>query len=89
MLWTTPTSQPALPFAATRLALSLVLAITAAGSGCAAVPPYARSHLAKRCMTVGLGENGFTSQYRAKVIESVTGGGLPGDAPGGGCGCTQ
>jgi hypothetical protein len=31
----------------------------------------------------------LATQYRSKVVESKTGGGLPGTAPGGGCGCTQ
>jgi len=30
----------------------------------------------------------LATQYRSKVVESKTGGGLPGTAPGGGCGCT-
>jgi hypothetical protein len=40
-------------------------------------------------MDARLGEDGFAGEYRAKVLESKAGGGLPGDAPGGGCGCTQ
>lgn len=40
-------------------------------------------------MTVRFAEEGLPGEYRAKVVESKTGGGLPGDAPGGGCGCTQ
>jgi hypothetical protein len=40
-------------------------------------------------MQARFGEDGFAGDYRAKVLESKTGGGLPGDAPGGGCGCTQ
>jgi len=40
-------------------------------------------------MTRRFGEDGTQGEYQAKVTESVTGGGLAGDAPGGGCGCTQ
>jgi hypothetical protein len=36
-----------------------------------------------------LGEAGSRGIYRAKVLETRTGGGLPGEAPGGGCGCTH
>jgi hypothetical protein len=35
------------------------------------------------------GETELAAQYRSKVVESKTGGGLPGTATGGGCGCTQ
>jgi len=34
-------------------------------------------------------ETELATQYRSKVVESKTAGGLPGTAPGGGCGCTQ
>jgi hypothetical protein len=61
----------------------------AAGTGCARVKPYQREQLASPAMTVRFAEEGFPGEYRAKVVESKTGGGLPGDAPGGGCGCTQ
>jgi hypothetical protein len=57
--------------------------------GCAAVKPWEREHLAKPAMVARFGEEGIAGEYRAKVTESKTGGGLPGDAPGGGCGCTQ
>ncbi len=70
-----------------RVALA-ALALSAAGA-CARVKPYQREHLASPAMTVRFAEEGFPGEYRAKVVESKTGGGLPGDAPGGGCGCTQ
>lgn len=70
-----------------RVALA-ALALAAVGA-CAPVKPYQREHLASPAMTVRFAEEGFPGEYRAKVVESKTGGGLPGDAPGGGCGCTQ
>jgi hypothetical protein len=73
--------------ACARIAL-VALAMAAAGA-CARVKPYQREHLASPAMTVRFAEEGFPGEYRAKVVESKTGGGLPGDAPGGGCGCTQ
>jgi hypothetical protein len=73
---------------AVRLAVS-ILALALAGVSCARVKPIERGKLASPSMTVGLGEDGFASAYRAKFVESKTGGGLPGSAPGGGCGCAQ
>jgi hypothetical protein len=58
-------------------------------TGCAAVKPWEREHHAKRCMTARFGEDGMGGQYAAKVIETTSAGGLPGDSPGGGCGCSQ
>ena len=57
--------------------------------GCVRVKPWQREHLARPCMEARFGEAGVAGEYRAKVTESKTAGGLPGDAPGGGCGCTQ
>ena len=77
---------------ASRLALAAraaLVALALAAGGCARVKPYQREHLASPAMTVRFAEEGFPGEYRAKVVESKTGGGLPGDAPGGGCGCTQ
>ena len=71
-----------------KLAIPLLL-LAVAEAGCARVKPIERGKLASPCMTVGLGEDGFARAYRAKLIESKTGGGLPGTAPGGGCGCAQ
>lgn len=58
-------------------------------SGCARVKPWQRERLAAPCMSKQMGETGFSGAYRAKLTESKTGGGVPGSAPGGGCGCTQ
>jgi hypothetical protein len=40
-------------------------------------------------MVINASPEGFAATNRAKVLESKTGGGMPGSAPGGGCGCTQ
>jgi hypothetical protein len=74
---------------ATARAALAAFALAMAGAACARVRPYEREHLASPAMTVRFAEEGFPGEYRAKVVESKTGGGLPGDAPGGGCGCTQ
>jgi hypothetical protein len=58
-------------------------------TGCVVVRPWERERLASPAMESGFGEAEFAGELRAKVIESTTGGGLPGEAPGGGCGCTQ
>jgi hypothetical protein len=74
----------------TRMGKSPVLFMTAILlGGCTAVRPWQREYLAKPCMQTRFGEDVLAAEYRAKVIESTTGGGLPGEAPGGGCGCTQ
>ena len=72
-----------------RAALAAAAVGLALASACVRVRPYEREHLASPAMTVRFCEEGFTGEYRAKLVESKTGGGLPGDAPGGGCGCTQ
>ena len=72
-----------------RTLTALALCAPLLAGACARVRPYQREHLASPAMTVRFAEEGFPGEYRAKVVESKTGGGLPGDAPGGGCGCTQ
>jgi Domain of unknown function (DUF4266) len=67
----------------------LLLAMTIWPIGCTAVRPWQREYLAKQCMQARFEEDALDAEYQAKVVESTTGGGLPGDAPGGGCGCTQ
>jgi hypothetical protein len=57
-------------------------------SGCVAVRPWQRERLASPAMAA-VSDEPVTAEYRAKVIESRTGGGVPGGTPGGGCGCTQ
>ena len=73
-----------------NLRLSLLALALLAAPACATVQPWEREHLAKPCMAAAFGESSaLAAQYRAKVLETTTGGGLPGDAPGGGCGCSQ
>jgi hypothetical protein len=69
--------------------LVMILALGAAASGCAAVKPWQREKLAAPVMEAAFVESPLEIGYRAKVVESKTGGGLPGTASGGGCGCTQ
>jgi hypothetical protein len=72
-----------------RLALFTVVFSLASAPACVRIKPWEREQLASPAMTMQLGEDGFASAYRGKLVESKTGGGLPGSAPGGGCGCTQ
>lgn len=68
----------------------IVGAVFFAGApGCARVKPWERGSLASSVMTSPFGDFGIAGEYQAKVVESKTGGGVPGSAPGGGCGCTQ
>jgi hypothetical protein len=60
-----------------------------ASTSCVTVKPWQREHLSCAAMDPQLGETAITGLYRQKVVESRAGGGLPGNAPGGGCGCTQ
>jgi hypothetical protein len=57
--------------------------------GCAAVKPYAREKLASPCMQSPFSSSALEAEYQDKLIQTRTAGGLPGDAPGGGCGCVQ
>jgi hypothetical protein len=69
---------------------ALMFVLLAAGVGaCARVKPWQRAALASPAMQAGFTDLGYGPAYRGKVLESKTGGGLPGSAPGGGCGCTQ
>jgi hypothetical protein len=56
---------------------------------CAPVRPWQREKLASPAMSLEVGEEGLAGAHRNRVVESRTAGGLPGGAPGGGCGCTQ
>ena len=70
--------------------IAVVCAVLAAVlAGCATVHPWQREKIASHAMADPFGDTEISAQYRAKVLESKTGGGLPGTAPGGGCGCTQ
>jgi hypothetical protein len=65
------------------------LAVALTMAGCARVRPWERARVASAPMVNPLVGEGLEGRYRAKVLESKTGGGAPGIAPGGGCGCTQ
>ena len=71
------------------VAAAVAVALAVAGGGCVSVRAWEREHLATPAMQAGFVDPGFDRIYRAKVLESRTAGGLPGSAPGGGCGCTQ
>jgi hypothetical protein len=58
-------------------------------SGCVAVKPYQRENLAAPAMESPFADDRAGGEYKDKVTQTRTGGGLPGGAPGGGCGCTQ
>jgi hypothetical protein len=57
--------------------------------GCAAVAPWERGDLARRCMTSPPAESGLEEAYWRKVHETRTAGTLITAAAGGGCGCSQ
>lgn len=67
----------------------LLFACLGATASCTVVRPWERGRLAAPAMVEPLAERRMVTQYRAKVLESRTGGGLPGTASGGGCGCSQ
>jgi hypothetical protein len=73
-----------------RATVSIVLLLSCLfAGGCVRVTAAQREKLASSSMTVGLGEQGLAGPYHSKFVESKTAGGLPGTAPGGGCGCAQ
>lgn len=73
--------------AATALLTPILWALPA--TGCVQVKPWQRELLASPAMNPALLDTELSGTYRAKAMESKTAGGLPGTAPGGGCGCTQ
>ena len=58
-------------------------------SGCAAVKPWEKELLSSPCMQSPFAKTALEAEYQDKLLQTTTGGGLPGDAPGGGCGCVQ
>jgi hypothetical protein len=72
-----------------RTVSPLLLALLLGLGGCVRVHAWERQRLASWAMADPFAETELAGQYRSKVVESKTGGGLPGTAPGGGCGCTQ
>ena len=57
--------------------------------GCAAVKPWEKEKLASPCMADPFGKSALSAAYEDKLVQTKTAGGLPGNAPGGGCGCVQ
>jgi hypothetical protein len=74
-------------FAQPRSCLALILGLLL--TGCAAVKPWDREKLASPCMQSPFAKTALEAEYQDKLVQTATGGGLPGDAPGGGCGCVQ
>lgn len=66
-----------------------VIVLSVVVMGCARVRPWQRERLASPAMTWPQAESPIAGGHRAKLLESRTGGGVPGVAAGGGCGCTQ
>ena len=77
----------------TRLSILVRLAAGVSVSlftgACVRVQPWQRARLAGPAMVRPLEEPALGASYRAKLLESRVGGGVPGTAVGGGCGCTQ
>jgi hypothetical protein len=71
------------PSAAFLLAASVCIA------GCATTPAWKRAELASPAMRSPFARDRIGEQYRHKLVESRAGGTLSGEAPGGGCACTQ
>lgn len=75
-----------------RIRLWLPLGMLSLGllcQGCAAVKPWEKEKLASPCMQSPFAKTALEAEYQDKLVQTTTGGGLPGDAPGGGCGCVQ
>jgi hypothetical protein len=53
------------------------------------VKAWERGKLASPTMTPPWAQEGMAAEYDAKLLETQSGAGLAGGAPGGGCGCTQ
>jgi hypothetical protein len=70
-------------------ARSILAVLAAVSAGCAVVKPYQRERLASAAMESPFDDDRAAGEYKDKVQQAKTGGGLPGAAPGGGCGCTQ
>jgi hypothetical protein len=68
---------------------SLILGLGLGLGGCAAVQPWEKETLASPCMQNPFGKRALAAAYEDKLTQTKTAGGLPGDAPGGGCGCVQ
>lgn len=63
--------------------------IPLAFASCAAVKPYERDQLARKCMQSPFSRQETKNDYDNKVLQTAAGSELPGGTPGGGCGCTR
>ena len=63
--------------------------LTLALVGCATTRPHERERLAAPAMESPFADDRAGGEYGEKVAQSKTASGLPGSAPGGGCGCTH
>jgi len=75
-----------------RIRLGLSLGLFSLGflcQGCASVKPWEKEKLASPCMQSPFAKTALEAEYQDKLVQTTTAGGLPGDAPGGGCGCVQ
>jgi len=68
-------------------AVLITIAVTLAA--CKTVRPHEREQIASPAMQSPFADDRAGGEYGDKVTQAKTGGGLPGAAPGGGCGCTQ
>jgi hypothetical protein len=72
-----------------RAGLGALTVIAASLMGCAPVKPWEKEKLASPGMESPFGKTRIRAEYEDKLMQTKTGGGLPGNAPGGGCGCVQ
>jgi hypothetical protein len=77
------------PVRLSSFALFTLFVLVLPSSACVTTRAWEREKLASPAMNPSMGDDELSTQYRAKVLESRAAGGLPGHAPGGGCGCTQ
>jgi hypothetical protein len=78
-------NRPAMTSAASIAVLLAAVSV----SGCATTPAWKRADLASPAMRSPFARDRIGEQYRHKLVESRAGGSLSGEAPGGGCACTQ
>ena len=76
-------------YSKSRLRVLAWLPLGLLAGGCAAVKPWERGKLASPCMQSPFAATALEAEYQDKLVQTATAGGLPGDAPGGGCGCVQ
>jgi hypothetical protein len=67
----------------------LLVLLAALVTACVTTRPHEREKLAAPVMESPFADDRAGGEHADKVAQSKTGGGLPGGAPGGGCGCTQ